>query len=104
MVIEDTFCTEEVPVRLGGDGNSVIRYMHPITLVFFTNYTMTECNPIYPNLLKLANGTWITYGKRIERAKVEPTPFFHDTRREMTPRDRRAQRKRTFHDGGSVEE
>ena len=25
MVIENTFCTEEVPVRLGGDGNCVIR-------------------------------------------------------------------------------
>ena len=57
MVIENTFCTEEVPVRLGGGGNSVIRYMHPITRVFYTNYTVTECNPIYPNLLKLANGT-----------------------------------------------
>ena len=46
---------------------------------------MTQCNPIYPNLLKLANSTWITYGKRIESARVEPTPFFHDTRREMRP-------------------
>ena len=70
-VIENTFCTEEVPVRLGRDGSSVIRYMHPITTVFYTNYTMTECNPLYPNLLKLANGTLITYGKKEERVRVE---------------------------------
>ena len=55
--IENTFCTEEEPVRIGRDQNSVIRYMHPITRVFYTNYTVTECNPFYPNLLKLANGT-----------------------------------------------
>ena len=61
--------------------------MHPNTRFFYTNYTMTECSPIYPNLLKLANGTWIPYGKKIERARVEPTPIFHDTRREMRPHE-----------------
>ena len=85
IVIENTFCTEVVPVRLGRDGNSVERYMHLITRYLYTNYTMTECNPIYPNLLKLANSTCVTYGKRIERARVEPTPSFNDTIREMRP-------------------
>ena len=31
IVIKNTFCTEEVPVRLYRDGDSVIRYMHLIS-------------------------------------------------------------------------
>ena len=48
-VIENTFCTEEVPEGLARDGKSVIRYMHPITRIFYTNYTMTAILfvPIY---------------------------------------------------------
>ena len=87
IVIENTFCTEEVPVRLGRDGISALKYTHPITRVFYTSFTMTEYNSIYPNVLKLANGTWITYGKTKERARVEPAPFFNDTRREMRPHE-----------------
>ena len=82
--------------------------MHPVTRVFYTNYTMTECNPIDLNLLKVANGTWITYGKRIERARVEPTPLFNDTRRELRPHEFVGLQKMAFLEwricGGVVEQ
>ena len=43
-----------------------IRYMDPISKVFYRNFTVTKCNPLYPNAVKLQNGSWITYGRQRE--------------------------------------
>ena len=55
------FCTEEIHVRLGDRKESVIKFMNPISKIFYNNYTLTECNPVYPNLYQLLNGSWVTY-------------------------------------------
>ena len=39
--------------------------MYPISRVFYRNFTLINCNPMYPIALKLQNGSWITYGRRI---------------------------------------
>ena len=66
-VVKNQFCTEEVPVRVFSDKTSeVIRYMDPISRVFYRNFTLINCNPMYPNGLELQNGSWITYGRRIQ--------------------------------------
>ena len=66
-VVENQFCTEEVPIRMSSDNTSeVIRYMEPISRVFYRNFTLINCNPMYPNALEFRNGSWITYGRRIQ--------------------------------------
>ena len=66
-VVENQFCTEEVRIRVSSDITSeVIRYMDPISRVFYRNFTLINCNPMYPNALELQNGSWITYGRRIQ--------------------------------------
>ena len=64
-VVENQFCTEEVPVRVFSDNTSeVIIYMDPISRVLYRNFTLINCNAMYPNALELQNGSWITYGRR----------------------------------------
>ena len=64
-VVENQFCTEEVPIRLSSYNSSEgIRYMDPISRVFYRNFTLINCNPMYPGALELQNGSWITYGRR----------------------------------------
>ena len=66
-VVENQFCTEEVPIRVSSDNSSEgIRYMDPISRVFYRIFTLIKCNPMYPNALELQNGSWITYGRRIQ--------------------------------------
>ena len=66
-VVENQFCTEEVTIRVSSDNTSeVIRYKDPIFRVFYRNFTLINCNPMYPNALELQNGSWITYGRRIK--------------------------------------
>ena len=43
-----------------------IWYTDPISRVFYRNFTLINCNPMYPNDLELQNGSWITYGRRIQ--------------------------------------
>ena len=81
------FCTEEVPVRLGDGEESVIKFMNPISKVFYNNYTLTECNPVYPNLYQLLNGSWVTYGRKTQLARVEPLVFRNSSSRELRPHE-----------------
>ena len=67
LVVENQFCTEEVPIRVSSDNTSeIIRYMDPISRVFYRNFRLINCNPMYPNALELRNSSWITYGRRIQ--------------------------------------
>ena len=34
------------------------------TRVFYRNFTLINCNPMYPNALDLQNVSWITYGRQ----------------------------------------
>ena len=40
--------------------------MDPISRVFYQNFTLINCNPMYLNALELLNESWITYGRRIK--------------------------------------
>ena len=66
-VVENQFNTEEKPIRVSSDNSSEgIRYVDPISRVFYRNFTLINCNPMYPNALELQTGSWITYGRRIQ--------------------------------------
>ena len=66
-VVENQFYTEEKPIRVSSDNSSEeIRYVDPISRVFYRNFTLINCNPMYPNALELQTGSWITYGRRIQ--------------------------------------
>ena len=66
-VVENQFCTDEVPIRVSSDNSSRgIRYMEPISRVLYRNFTLINCNPMYQNAHELQNGSWITYGRRIQ--------------------------------------
>ena len=66
-VIESLFSNKELPFRVSSDKSSEgIRYMDPVSNVFYRSFTITNCNHLYPNTLELQNGLWITYGRQIE--------------------------------------
>ena len=66
-VAENQSCTKEVPIMVSSNNNSEgIRYMDHISRVFYRNFTIINCNPMYPNALELQNGSWITYGRQIQ--------------------------------------
>ena len=60
-VVENQFCTEKVPIRVSfGNSSEGIRYMDSISRVFYRNFTLVNCNPMYPDAFELQNGSWIT--------------------------------------------
>ena len=81
------FCTEEIPVRLGDGKESVIKFMNPISEVSYNSYTLTECNPVYPKLYQLLNGSWVTNGKTTELARVDSVVFQNSSSRELRPHE-----------------
>ena len=40
--------------------------MDPISKLFCRIFTLTNCNPLYPNALELKYGSWIRYGRQLE--------------------------------------
>ena len=54
------FCRQKVPARLGNGRTIMLKFLEPITKVSHKNYRLTECKPLYPNLMRLSNGTGIT--------------------------------------------
>ena len=65
------FCTEEVPVLVEGQNFSSIRYMDPITKILYHNYTIAACNPLYPNVVKLEDGSFQQYGETLKKFNRE---------------------------------
>ena len=66
-VIENSFCTQELPVRFSSDNSSEwLRYMDLISKVFYRNFTKMNCNPLYPNAHESQNGSWVTLGRPLE--------------------------------------
>ena len=70
-IITLEFCTEEVPVQMIVNGTALLRFMDPISRVLYRNFTLSLCNPLYPNALNLRNGSWLTYGNEL---KLMPAP------------------------------
>ena len=66
-VVENQFCTKEEPIRVSSDNSSEgFRYTDPISSVFYTKFTLINCNHKYPNALELQNGSWITYDQQTQ--------------------------------------
>ena len=65
------FCTEEVPVLGEGQNFSSIRYMDPITKILYHNYEIAACNPLYPNVVKLEDGSFQQYGEMLKKFNRE---------------------------------
>ena len=80
-----SFCTEEVPVLIGTGNETIVRYMHPISRIVFSNFTVAKCNPMFPNLLRLDNGSWIEYGKQISLSNIEPLTMYYPEHRDDDP-------------------
>ena len=60
------YCTEEVPISVRqNDNHSYVRYMNPISKVFYRNFTLIKCNPLFPNVFQLGNGSWIAVYKNL---------------------------------------
>ena len=61
------FCTEEVPLLEEVQNFSSIRCMDPITKIFYHNYTIAACNPLYPNVVKIEDGSFQQYGETLRK-------------------------------------
>ena len=70
-IINFPFCTEEVPVLVEDQNFSSIRYMDPITEILYHNYIIAACNPLYPNDVKLEDGSFQQYGETLKKFNRE---------------------------------
>ena len=64
-------CTEEVPVLVEGQNFYFIRYMGSNTKIMYINYTLAACNPLYPNVVKLEDGSFHQYGETLKKLNRE---------------------------------
>ena len=60
------FYTKQIPVLVEGQNFSSIRYMDPITEILYHDYTIAACNPLYPNAVKLEDGSFQQYGETLK--------------------------------------
>ena len=65
------FCTEEVPVIVEGQNFSSIRCMDLIKKILYHNYTIAACNPLYPNVVRLEDGSFQQYGETLKKFNRE---------------------------------
>ena len=57
-IVENQFCTEVVPISVSSDNSSEgIRYMDPISRLFYRNFTLNKCDPMHLNALEIQNGS-----------------------------------------------
>ena len=61
------FCQEEFPVLVEVQKFSSIRYLDPITKILYHIYTIAACNPLYPNVVKLEDGSFQQYGEMLKK-------------------------------------
>ena len=60
------YCTEEVPIIVRQNNNqSYLRYLNPISKVFYRNFTLIKCNPLFPNVFQLGTGSLIAFGQNL---------------------------------------
>ena len=65
------FCTEEIPVLVEGRNFSSVRYMDPITKFLYHNYKIAACNSLFPNIVKLEEGSFQQYGETLKKFNRE---------------------------------
>ena len=65
------YCSEEFPALVEGQNFSSIRYMDPITKIWYHNYTVAKCNPLYPKVVKLEHGSFQQYGETLKKFNRE---------------------------------
>ena len=65
------FCIEEISVLVEGQNFSFLRYMGTITENLYHNYTITASNPLYPNVVKLEDGSFQQYGATLQKFNRE---------------------------------
>ena len=70
------FCTKGVPVLIEGQNFSSIRYIDPVTNSLYHNYTIAACNPLYPNVVKLEDGSFQQYGQTLKKFNREIYQWF----------------------------
>ena len=70
-ITELPFCTKQVPVLVEGQNFSSVRYMDPITKILYHNYTIAACNTLYPNVVKLEDGSFQQYGETLQKFNLE---------------------------------
>ena len=65
------FCTEKVLVSVEGQNFSSIKNMEPVTKTLDNNYTTAACNPLYPNVVKLEDGSFQQSGEKPKKFNLE---------------------------------
>ena len=61
------FCTEEVLVLVEGQNFSSIRYTDLIAKILYHNDTIAAYNSLYPNVVKLEDGSFQQYGEELKK-------------------------------------
>ena len=41
--------------------------MEPLSKILYHNYTIAACNPLYPNVVKLEDGSFQQYGETLKK-------------------------------------
>ena len=54
-----------------GQNVSSIRCKYPIAKILDHNYTIAACNPPYPNVVKLEEGSFQQYGETLKKINRE---------------------------------
>ena len=74
-----------MPIIVGqNDNQSYVRDMNPISKVFYRNFMLIKCNPLFPNVFQLSNGSWIAFGQNltiVEKSKL--LSYFEEPKREV---------------------
>ena len=63
-----------------GQNFSSIRYLEPLTKIFYRNNTIAACNSPYPNVVKLEDGSFQQYGETLKKFdhKIYQWPMNND--------------------------
>ena len=79
------YWTQEVPIIVRqNDHQSYVRYMNPISKVFYANFRLVKCNPLFPNAFQLGNGSWIAFGQNLTIVeKPQVLSYLEEPKREV---------------------
>ena len=66
------------------DTQSYVRYMNPISKVFYRNITLIKSKPLFPNVFQLGNGSWIAFGQNLTIVeKPQVLSYLEEPKREV---------------------
>ena len=65
------------------DHQSYVHYINPISKVFY-NFTLINCNPLFPIVYQLGNGSWIAFGQNLTIVeKPQVLSYLEEPKREV---------------------